>query len=84
MSLEMNERTYYSQEAADRARRNRMTLAATAFSLGAGVGAMVALLLAPSSGEKLRSILTDTLEDSYDDSHRVVEDAYHNAKDRVT
>ncbi len=84
MSLEMNERTYYSQEAAERARRNRMTLAAIAFSLGAGVGAMIALLMAPSSGEKLRSILTDTLEEGYDDSRRVVEDAYHNAKDRVT
>jgi hypothetical protein len=84
MSLEMNERTYYSQEAADRARRNRITLATVAFSLGAGVGAMVALLLAPSSGEKLRNTLTDTLEDSYGDSRRAVEDAYHNAKDRVT
>lgn len=80
----MTERIYYSQEAAERARRTQAVIAAMAFAAGAGVGAVIALLLAPSSGESIRQELSSTIEDGYDSSRRAIEDTLKDAKQRVS
>jgi gas vesicle protein len=40
----------------------------TTFAVGLGVGALLALLLAPSSGEETRDYLTGTLKQGLDDA----------------
>ncbi len=53
-----NNRTFYSHAA--ELRSNRKNTALVAFALG--IGAAVALLLAPNSGEKTREDLTNSIE----------------------
>lgn len=62
----MNERTYYSTEAAQRAKRERFQLAAFAMLVGTGLGAILTLLFSPISGEEARSKLESAVEDSKD------------------
>ncbi len=57
----MSERIYYSREAEQLAQRNRMMLVVIIAGLGVGLGAVVALLLAPRSGENTRKQVVDTL-----------------------
>ncbi len=57
----MNERIYYSRDAEIRAQRDRIILAIVIAGLGVGIGSIVALLLAPRSGEKTRHQVADTL-----------------------
>ena len=56
--MDNNNRTYYSHEAEIRSSRKIGALVL----LGLGVGAAVALLLAPNSGEKTREDLTHSIE----------------------
>jgi gas vesicle protein len=60
----MNERIYYSHEAEMRAMRERMLAVGIFMALGLGIGAVLALLFAPKSGEQLRRELASTLEES--------------------
>ena len=62
----------------------------TVFAVGAGVGALVALLLAPASGEDTRKYLTDTAKQGIDDAastgkrlKRQVQEAVDDAKANV-
>jgi gas vesicle protein len=64
--MNMNERTYYSTEAANRAKRERMQLAAFAMLVGTGLGAILTLLFSPISSEEARSKLEDAVEDGKD------------------
>lgn len=47
---------------------------------GAIIGAVAALLLAPQSGEKLRSLLGDQYEEVYDKAQHVMQDAHKKGK----
>lgn len=58
----MNERIYYSHEAAMRAQRERLIMALIVTGFGIAVGAIAALLLAPRSGDEVRRQLGETLE----------------------
>ncbi len=62
----MNERTYYSTEAARRAKRERFQLATFAMLVGTGLGAILTLLFSPTSGEEVRSKLEGAVEDGKD------------------
>jgi gas vesicle protein len=62
----------------------------TVFAVGAGVGALVAVLLAPASGEDTRKYLTDTAKQGIDDAaatgkrlKRQVQEAVDDAKANV-
>jgi len=55
----MNERTYYSKEAEQRAQQERTILAALVLAFGLGIGAAMMLLFAPRAGEKTRQALAD-------------------------
>ena len=53
----MSERRYYSQEAAERAERERIALALIVALMGVGLGTVIALMFAPQAGEKTRKQL---------------------------
>ena len=67
----MNERTYYSREAEERAQQQRTAMAAVVMVLGLGLGAILALLFAPRSGENTRKVLGKTVEHAYDNGRDV-------------
>jgi gas vesicle protein len=58
----MTDRIYYSREAEQRAQRDRLTLAVIVAGFGIGIGAVLALLLAPRPGDETRRHLGETLE----------------------
>ena len=64
----MNDRTYYSREAEMRASRERFAAVTIFLALGLGIGAALALMFAPRSGDKTRAELASTLNDSLDTS----------------
>ena len=59
-----------------------------AFLIGFAAGAATALLFAPQSGEDTREWISDRARESYDQTARVVEDAFDKGvdvlKDRAT
>ena len=59
----MNERTYYSREAEDQARREQMLYAVLFVLLGLVLGAVLALLFAPERGEDTRDEIGSALND---------------------
>lgn len=61
--MNMNERMYYSAEAARQARRERLQLASFAMLVGTGLGAVLTLLFSPISGEQARRKLESAVED---------------------
>lgn len=65
----MSERTYYSREAEDQARREQMGNAALFILLGLVVGAILALLFAPESGERMRGSIEEAINDRFRDTH---------------
>jgi gas vesicle protein len=70
----MNERIYYSQEAAQRAERDRFMLAVIVSAIGIAIGAVVALLLAPRAGEETRRTLGSTLDQAANHVVKTVEE----------
>jgi gas vesicle protein len=55
----------------------------TTFAVGVGVGALLALLLAPSSGEETREYLADTVKQGIDDAAAMGKRWTRRAKDTV-
>lgn len=58
----MNERIYYSNEAATRAQHERLIMALVVTGFGIGIGAILALLFAPRTGDETRRQLGETLD----------------------
>jgi gas vesicle protein len=63
----------------------------TAFAIGAGVGALLALFLAPASGEETRENISDTVRQSIDEAaatgkrwKRRAQETVDDVKDNVT
>jgi|GEM_PF-285995 gas vesicle protein len=54
----MASRTYYSEEAAERARKQQGAGAIVVLMLGLAIGAVIALLYAPREGKKTRKMLS--------------------------
>jgi hypothetical protein len=61
--MTMSSRMYYSHEAEQRARRERALLVVAFMALGLALGAIVALLFAPESGDRVRHTISDTLQE---------------------
>jgi hypothetical protein len=55
-------RTYYSHEAEMREARERLALALMCMLFGLGMGSVLALMFAPTTGRRFRDELTHTLE----------------------
>jgi gas vesicle protein len=71
----MNDRVYYSREAEMQAQRERMTAVLVFMVMGLGIGAVLALLFAPKSGDKTRSELAHTIGDSLETPREVTSKA---------
>ncbi len=72
----MNERTYYSREAEQRAQQERTILAALVLAFGLGIGAAMMLLFAPRAGEKTRQVLADQVGQVYEKGGEVTNGAF--------
>lgn len=72
-------RRYYSEEAEMRARRDQTVGALVMLMLGAGIGAVLALLFAPEPGDTTRDRLTDDMEHYYENGR----DATSSTLDRL-
>lgn len=55
----MSDRIYYSRDAEARAQRDNLLLALMVLAFGLGIGALMALLLAPRSGDEMRRAIAD-------------------------
>ncbi|MFQ3566788.1 MAG: YtxH domain-containing protein [Aggregatilineales bacterium] len=66
----MSDRMYYSREAEERANRERMITIITFLLLGVGIGAALALLFAPRSGERTREQISSTVTETLEQSER--------------
>lgn len=61
--MNINERIYYSNEAARKAMVQRNLMALVAAGLGLAFGAVIALILAPQSGDRTRRVLGEQVEE---------------------
>ena len=87
----MSNRIYYSEEAENMMKRQRIVDALMFIGLGIGVGSAVALFLAPSNGAKTRELITHTLEEGFqrgrettDEALRQLEQEVPNLRERVS
>jgi gas vesicle protein len=87
-----NDRVYYSHDAETQAKREMVAISMLALTLGLGIGAMVALLLAPTSGKKARHDLAESMgetgHDTVDPMLRSLEEKFgellKNVEERLT
>lgn len=69
----MNDRIYYSEEAAKPVQRDKVLLALLVAGLGVGVGTVIGLLFAPHSGEKTRRKLGKQVSNTVDKGRTAAE-----------
>lgn len=82
--MSMNDRIYYSNEAARRAMAQRTVLAIAAAALGIVFGALLALAFAPQAGDKTRRQLGDEVGKVAGGGIDTVGKAAGNVVDRVS
>jgi gas vesicle protein len=68
-----SDRIYYSHDAEMHAMRDRTVLTLVFLTFGLGIGVVLALLFAPTSGKKVRNRLTKTVEQGLKDGREAVE-----------
>ena len=81
--MSINERIYYSNEAARRAMAQRTVLALAAAALGILFGALLALAFAPQAGDKTRRQLGDEVNKVAGGGIETVGKAANSVFDRV-
>jgi len=80
----MSDRVYYSRDAEMRAQRERTMMAIVLLGFGLGVGAIMALLFAPRSGEEVRRDLTDRIEPGLERARDVTNHTVENLQRDLT
>ncbi|MCI0712211.1 MAG: YtxH domain-containing protein [Chloroflexi bacterium] len=78
----MSERIYYSEEAKHRAERRRIATALAFMLLGAGIGAVLAMLFAPEEGEELRGEISNRVSNQVDNGLETANHAIRNLEDK--
>jgi gas vesicle protein len=63
--IRMSNRIYYSKEAEEQASREKAIAVMLFLAVGLGVGAVLALLFAPKSGQKTREDIANVLDDRF-------------------
>jgi gas vesicle protein len=79
----MNDRIYYSRDAEKRAQRDRVVLALAAAIMGAGFGALMALMFAPQTGDKTRQQLESQAKDWISQGGEVAQSAAQDLKKTI-
>jgi gas vesicle protein len=67
-----DDRIYYSHDAEIQAMRKMTRLMALCLVVGLGIGAVVALLFAPSSAQKVRNDLAGAVEEGWDSGREAI------------
>ena len=67
-----NDRIYYSHDAEMHSMRNRIVVTLVFLMLGSGIGAILALLFAPSSGQSTRRDLANSVEEGLQSGREAV------------
>jgi len=80
----MSDRIYYSREAEIRAQRERTMMAIVLLGFGLGVGAIMALLFAPRSGEEVRKDITHRIEPGLERARDVTNTTVENLQRDLT
>jgi gas vesicle protein len=68
-----NDRVYYSHDAEMHAMRDRNVLTLVFLTFGLGIGAVLALLFAPSSGKKVRDNLAKNVGEGLNTGQEAIE-----------
>jgi len=68
-----NDRVYYSHDAETHAKREMAALTMFALTLGLGIGVMLALLFAPTSGKKARHDLAQSMGKDWENGRDAVD-----------
>ncbi len=71
----MRDRIYYSREAEEQAMRERNAAMLAFLVIGVTVGAILALLFAPRSGDKTRAEIADALDEGFNEGRKASGDA---------
>ncbi len=71
----MNDRIYYSRDAEAQAMRERTMAVFAFFIVGAAIGGVLALMLAPRSGDRTRAELSDALDHGFEEGRKHSADA---------
>jgi gas vesicle protein len=79
-----NDRVYSSHDAEVRAVRETARLTLLCLALGAGIGAVLALLFAPASGKNTRANVARTVEDGLADGRKAAEPIVHKIEEEVS
>jgi gas vesicle protein len=79
----MSQRTYYSDEARQRAEVQVTFLVGISLVLGAVIGTIVAMLFAPKSGDETREDLAHTLEEQAERGRKASEKAVSQLEHQV-
>lgn len=77
-----NDRVYYSHNAETHARRVMAAFTMFALTLGVGIGALLALLIAPASGKQVRHDLTQSLGDDWGNGRDAVDPMVKRLEDK--
>lgn len=80
----MNQRIYYSEAAQRTSQRQQLILALAVASVSLSLGALIALLFAPDTGENIRHEIRDQLDEllerSSETSREAADNVRHNAE----
>ena len=79
----MTNRIYYSEEAEEKMKRQRLVDALMFTGLGIGIGSAVALLLAPNKGEATRELISNTLEEGFQRGRATTDEALSQLEQEV-
>jgi gas vesicle protein len=77
-----NDRVYYSHDAETHAKRELIALAMFTLMLGLGIGATLALLFAPSSGQKARHDLAQGMGKDWENGRDAVDPMVKRLEDK--
>jgi gas vesicle protein len=80
----MSERIYHSHEAAQRAYRERLIMALIVAGFGIGIGAVLALLLAPRTGNETRRQLSESIDQAGQHGRAVAESVIQNVRESAS
>jgi gas vesicle protein len=78
-----NDRVYYSHDAETQAKREMIAFTMLALTLGLGIGTLLALLLAPTSGKKARHDLVQSMGANWENGRDAVDPMVKRLEEKV-
>ncbi len=79
----MSQRTYYSEEAERRAKRDQLVIVGVFLALGLSIGTAIAMLFAPQSGNETRRQIAENVEKQVEGGRKATETAIERLEKNV-